>query len=724
MVLVTAVSPRARLAAVVAALALAALGLATLMDDEAPPPRRPTRIAVIGDAPTAREAAALPAAADAPAPGLDAEAAAPTPDAPVEHPLDAPAIGARAIQQLLLQLRAGRGAAGRRAPGDGPALRGPGLPGAPTAWVPGPHGLVPIYGPDERALLDAEADRVRTRRGTIVGTLTDVGPDGLAGFAYDQDDPAAVLTVDLFVDGFAVASVRADASRPGGHGARRGFRAAAPAALFDGERHVVQALARRPDDTTGVELVGSPRRVGGNQVPDGALVHLDAEAVVGWARDPDGGPPAVHVRFDGRPLAPVAADGPRPVGLDGPATGWFRVALPPHDPARPHQVQVLVEDAQVAGLLKEVRGSPRALAEPENRLPRGAIAFVTPTQISGWALDPDVGDAPIAVDVHFDGAFWRRLVADQEFAALVHQPGITSPYHLWVVDVPPELQDGRTHTISVFAVNQPEGPNPELAGSPATFRSATNTPPAGWVDVANHDLIAGWAYDADLGAGPVEVEVWIDGALWTVVRADQRRPDLVPVVCPEPDHGWSVPAPEALRDGGFHTVRVLARNHPGGPAQELSGSPRELGGLRPWLGVGVAGAPPRGLRVTQVAPGSPASEVDLRVGDLLLAMNGAPAPVDPEPFARWVQARTPGEAVSLELERHEPVAAPRDDELTPEAREALARASAPDATDPTTATLPDGRVGRFVPEGGAARQEWTAPTRRTVHPVLVPRAGV
>ncbi|MBX3468113.1 MAG: hypothetical protein KF878_14675 [Planctomycetes bacterium] len=90
MVLVTAASPRARLAAVVAALALAAIGLAALVEDDAPPPRRPTRVAVTGDAPIAREAAALPAAADALAPDAGAEAAASTPDAPAEPAIDAP----------------------------------------------------------------------------------------------------------------------------------------------------------------------------------------------------------------------------------------------------------------------------------------------------------------------------------------------------------------------------------------------------------------------------------------------------------------------------------------------------------------------------------------------------------------------------------------------------------------------------------------------------------
>jgi hypothetical protein len=650
-----------RVAAPLFALVLALLALALLSssdEDEAVAPRPAPRVAAVA-APTSALAALPPAPVVAPT----IDAPAPSSTTPPPDPAAAPLAGDLSIERLVARLRAG--ARDTQVANDGPLTRGPAAPGAPTAWLLGHDGRpVPVYNPQERALLDDEARTVSERRGTLVGTLEQVGREGLSGFAYDYDDPAAVLEVDLFVDGFLVETVRADVAREAlgsaAWSARRGFKVGALPALAGDEAHVVQAFARRPGDATGKELVGSPERVGGNRPPEGVLVDTRDGELQGYASDPDGSVPVrVVARLDGRALPPVLADLPRLAGFDeGPAHGWFRIALPAADDDAPHVVQVLLEDAQVPGLLREAGDSPKAVGHAsDNATPQGAVTFVNPTQLSGWALDPDVGDAPISVDVHVDGVFWRRLVADREFAALVHQPGITSPYHLWLIDVPPELQDGRTHTVSVFAVNQPEGADPELSGSPTTFKSVANTAPTGWVDVADVNVIGGWAYDADRGAAPVEVEVWIDGALWQVLVADGNRPDLVPVVCPEAAHGWSVAAPEALRDGGFHIVRVLARNHPGGPAQELAGSPRELGGLRCYLGVGVASAP-GGLRVDYVAEGSPAAQVGVQVGDVVVGVNDEPAPLDPEPFARWIQARVPGEAITLVLERPELAPAP------------------------------------------------------------------
>lgn len=651
-----------RVAAPLFALVLALLAVALLSapDEDSP---RPLVARTAAIAAPASRAEVLPVAV------APTDAQADAPDAPAAAPAAAPAVathvpGDLAIERLVARLRAG--AREGRVASAGLPTRGPAAPGAPTAWSIGRDGRpVPVYGAHERALLDDEAERVSERRGTLVGTLEEVGRAGLSGFAYDYDDPAAVLEVDLFVDGFLVQTVTADLARavqpPTAPAARRGFAVGALPALADDEAHVVQAFARRRGDAGGVELVGSPERVGGNRPPEGVLVDTRDGALQGYATDPDGPAPVrVHVRLDGRALAPVLADLPRLEGFEelGPERAcWFRVPLPALEEGVPHVAQVLLEDAQVAGLLKEAADSPKGLGDAsENRLPRGAVTFVNPTQISGWALDDDVGDAPISVDVHMDGVFWRRLVADREFAALVHQ-GIASPFHLWLIDVPPELQDGRTHTVSVFAVNQPEGANPELQGSPTTFKSVANTAPTGWVDVADVNVIGGWAYDADRGAAAVEVEVWIDGALWRVLVADGSRPDLVPVVCPEATHGWSVAAPEVLRDGEFHIVRVLARNHPGGPAQELAGSPRELGGLRCYLGVGLASAP-GGLLVNYVAEDSPAAQAGVQVGDVVVGVNDEPAPLDPEPFARWVQARVPGEAITLVLERPEPAPAP------------------------------------------------------------------
>lgn len=664
---------------------LAVLGLGVLVHDpEGTPPA-----ASPGGATPARPGGAIDAQPEALAAagelsGAAAEAGSQAaPEAPGVNEADAPAgpTDSRAdaedpaaprpgsIQDLIGALRA------RRAPQavptliglpGGPPLRSARAPGAPTAWVPGADGRpAPVYTPEERAVLEAEAEEVRSRRGSVVGALEEVGPGQIAGWAYDWADPQAVLTVALFVDGFPLLRVAADQARAGAPGpaAARGFSAAAPPLLADGEAHTVQAVVVLGGGEEALELRRSPRRVGGERPARGRL-RLDPTSspptASGWAEDPDRADPLqVRILVDGQLLARVPADGQEP---DAPAGRGFRLALPGLDPQRAHVVQALIEDLDHPGLLIECRDSPARLGEgTENQLPIGGLTFVDAQVITGWARDPDAGAAPIEVQVSFDGGPARRLLADQDFPALANA-GQPSTRHLFRVEVPAELQDGRTHLVSVFALDSAGGPSPELTGSPASFKAAVNAAPVGFLDVADHHTIAGWAYDADLGAQPVQLEVWIDGAPWQVLAADRPRPDLVPVASAEPGHGFHLDAPERLRDGRFHTVRVLARNHPDGPPRELTGSPRELGALRPWLGITATVAADGRLAIASVVPDSPAARADLRAGDVLLTLDGAPAPADPAALAAWIGARVPGQVIAVGLERQEPLAPPPADD--------------------------------------------------------------
>jgi hypothetical protein len=604
------------------------------------------------DAQDVHASAALPNAASLETPAEN-EGSAKTREAPsnadTANVADTTASPPKAPRSMRKRIEAARSQVGRR--GAGPAI----APGAPGEWR---QGETPDYTLEERSSLDASALEVQDRRGTLVGRLEHAGINTIRGFAYDWRDPATPLEVELYRDDVLLQVVSAS-------GARGAFQLPNPEGLDDGRQHRVRALARTRGGPL-VELARSPRRVGGNALPEGRVVGIAEDRLVGWARDADADeePVTVTLRLDGTESRTAVTGGSAPSGFEdhGHPGQWFSFELPAERP-RALQAQVLVEDADVANLILEctnspieVPATPTALAgaeeetPPPNALPRGAVAFVSNTQITGWAVDADRGEAPIEVDVYFDGVFHERQRADGTFAALVHQSGIDSPEHLWLVTVPARLQDGETHVMSVFAVNEPEGTNPELRGSPATFTSMIDVAPTGFLDVANRNVIAGWTYDADAGSAPVEVEVWIDGAFWKVQRADSPRPDLVPVVCPEQEHGYRLSAPDVFADGAFHTVRVFARGLPGGGLTELRGSPKEIAALTPYLGLALESAPP-GVRVTSVVAGSPAEAAGLAVNDELRQANGTPLTDDVQAFAQWIGSRVVGEVITLTVAR-------------------------------------------------------------------------
>jgi hypothetical protein len=292
--------------------------------------------------------------------------------------------------------------------------------------------------------------------------------------------------------------------------------------------------------------------------------------------------------------------------------------------------------------------------EKENQLPYGVVAFIGIDQISGWAVDPDTPGAPIQVELYFDGRLHGRILADGPFPALLHDPRFSSINHLWRVTIPDELQDGETHTVNVFAINFPPDANPELSGSPANFTGQRNAEPVGFLDYANTRTIGGWAYDADAGANAVEVEVWTDGLLQAVLRAGESRPDLVPAVSPEPDHGWSFPAKALLDDGEFHTVRAFVRDEPGGMLHELVGSPRELRAFKAWLGASIQpDEDGHGIKVDSLFAGGPAHAAGVRVSDRIISHNGIETLADTEAFLQWIRSRSVGDQIVLVVERDE-----------------------------------------------------------------------
>lgn len=127
-----------------------------------------------------------------------------------------------------------------------------------------------FYGADIK-LLQATGPCVEPVNQPAQGYLDEVGCATIRGWAYDPDEPAKALNVEIYVDvgpggaGATPTVVQANLSRPDLCTAigscEHGFELATPAAVLDGQSHTVWAVAA---DLGGAkELSGSPMTVSG-----------------------------------------------------------------------------------------------------------------------------------------------------------------------------------------------------------------------------------------------------------------------------------------------------------------------------------------------------------------------------------------------------------------------------------------------------------------------------
>ncbi len=90
-------------------------------------------------------------------------------------------------------------------------------------------------------------------------------------------------------------------------------------------------------------------------------------------------------------------------------------------------------------------------------------------------------------------------------------------------------------------------------------------PPEGYVDIANCDVIEGWAWDAKTPDQPIEIEVRnvnSDGSETTLFTqtADQYRSDLAIALGDNGNHGFSIDTSDIVHSGDPHTLRFYGLN--------------------------------------------------------------------------------------------------------------------------------------------------------------------
>ncbi|QHT56318.1 hypothetical protein GXP71_09670 [Cellulomonas sp. H30R-01] len=399
-------------------------------------------------------------------------------------------------------------------------------------------------------------------RGFVDAVTPDATGVYVKGWAYDPDAPATSVPVSVTVDGVETV-LTADQPRPDvdaayGSGPRHGFEAHVAASTG---RHTVCLTARKPAPGRDLPLTCRDVTVV-NQQPTGFLDSVTTTAttvtVAGWALDPDTTDPiAVHMYVDGNAQA-FTADLPRADIAAAFGKGdrhGFTATMPAspgthsvclyaiNTPSGPNVAMgcrtVTITNANPTGFIDAVTGAP------------GSVTA------QGWALDPDTTD-PVAIHMYVDGTSSQAFTADQvrtDIGAIFGK----GDKHGFTATMP---ATPGPHTVCLYAINTPAGPNVAMGCRSVTVPAA-NRAPIGFLDsftsTASSVTVQGWALDPDTTA-PIAVHVYVDGNS-QAFTADQSRPDIAAAFGLGDRHGFTATMPATP---GPHNVCVYAINTPAG----------------------------------------------------------------------------------------------------------------------------------------------------------------
>ncbi len=403
-----------------------------------------------------------------------------------------------------------------------------------------PTGLPPE---NQTVLYDTQFFTVTVVRGNVdVATASTV-----SGWAWSNAAGSSAVNVRVDIDGIAgtpfAASLTRNDLQPAVGSPDHGFSFVMPD-LSPG----VHTISVYEIGATGCRCSSGrgPLRVPRTTPPNGYIDTASASGVSGWAFDPSGGANAVVVQ--------VYVDGVYKIGGTANLTRndlTKVVGSPDHGfslswaglSAGTHTIKVY--------LFNYGYNMPVLLgtATVTNHAPIGYVDMANAAQVSGWALDPDSPATSIDIRVDIDG------VQGTPFAASVTRNDVKAIYgsanHGFSYAYPALPLAPGFHRIDVWAVDANTGAL-TLLGSRTVN---ANTPPRGYVDSLTATAVSGWAYDADAGASPINIRVFVDGIQRPDAVANVYRSDLIAAVG-SANHGFSYALPQLTV--GTHTVSVYA----------------------------------------------------------------------------------------------------------------------------------------------------------------------
>lgn len=181
----------------------------------------------------------------------------------------------------------------------------------------------------------------------------------------------------------------------------------------------------------------------------------------------------------------------------------------------------------------------------EHRLPIGQVDSATlgagVVHVQGWVLDDDRRTTPVSGVISLVGAAGTRTAP---FVADLPRPDVGAAYpgagdqHGFATSVP--IATRGTFQVCIDADDLGPGGRRRIACR--SLDAGASTPPRGNVDGfatdATSATVSGWAFDPD-HAGPVAVDVTVNGTRAATVVADDPRPDVGQAFGIGPDHGFA-----------------------------------------------------------------------------------------------------------------------------------------------------------------------------------------
>lgn len=305
---------------------------------------------------------------------------------------------------------------------------------------------------------------LRSPVGTLDAAIGAARAVRVQGWAYDEDDTAAALPVQVTVDGVAVATLTADAPRQDidddyGVGANHGYDATI-AVSGEGAHSVC---------TTALNVgTGVDHRLGCEDVTvwgHDPVVRIDAAKVVragidvtGWAVDADAGttPVTVALTVDGTVVRslPTTVDRPGVVAPAGSGTvHGFRTVVPAA--ASKHTVCAVGRNQ---GTGADVRSTCSVLTVAASA-PWGSLESVTGssyhrTTVTGWVFDRDAITRGLTVRVTVDGKPSTTVLTADGDRPDVDRTWGSGPAHGFSGRIP---SSSGSHTFCVTAVGAGSG---------------------------------------------------------------------------------------------------------------------------------------------------------------------------------------------------------------------------------------------------------------------------